>query len=207
MSEAVSKLELRDWDAIGAQGKAISARLQLGFPPALFQFKFLPANAGADKAVWKNLTQGNQPFLGLGFGGIVPKTDGRIFMGVASWMLLVSVRMNNGTPKSLFYGDKQGIGALKMAAAAASLLHGMNAATGTLTVAKIANSVSDAWAEDHAVIALDLLVPLTLRVDEAILKPDGLGLFEELLTVWNVPGPQGGVDTYSSDWENPNVSS
>ena len=152
------------------------------------------------------MTQGNQPFLGLGFVGVVPTGDGVVFTGIASWMLLVVVRQNAGTPKTLFYGDAApgSIGALKMAAVAAAMLQGFVAATGSVTVKKISNAVSDAWSDDCAVLALDLQVPVRLELDDVITAP-ALGLFTELAETWNFPGPEGSQDMFTSDWENPNV--
>jgi hypothetical protein len=193
-----------DFDLISAQGKAIAARLQTVFPPSLFQFKYLPPNPGGDRKAWASLVQGNQPFLGLGFVGVSPVADNPVFNGIASWMLLLAVRQAAGTPKTLFFGDAQGIGVLKMGFVATAILQGFNAATGAVSVAKMSNAISDAWSDDSAVLGLDLRVPLTIKLSDAIAKP-GDGLFEELNTIWNVPVPNGSQDIYSSDWENPNV--
>jgi hypothetical protein len=199
---AVSRLAMTEWDSLAAQGRAIAARLQLAFPASLFQFKYMPANA--DRKAWQSLTQGNQPFLGLGFVGVAPKMDGRIFLGVASWMLLLSVRQATGTPRSLFYGDAQGIGVLKMAGVAVAVLQGFNAATGAVEVRKVSNAVSEAWADDCAVIALDLAVPLRITLADTIQNP-GCGIFEEMAETWNFPTANGSTDVFTSDWENPNV--
>lgn len=201
MSEAVTPVSPLLPGPLAEQGFAIAERLQLAFPPAKFQFKYLPANI--DRAGWKEITQGNQPFIGLGFVGVSPTGEGKVFEGVASWMLLVAIR-RQGTPRSRFYGDAQGLGVLVMATAAASVLQGFVAATGSVTIAKIANAVAEAWSDDSAVISLDLRIPLQLPLAEAITKPDGLGIFEALATTWNVPTDGGSTDIYTSDWENPN---
>jgi hypothetical protein len=203
MSEAVTRVSPIPHGLLGRQGLAIAALLQLVFPPSLFQFKYLPANI--DRAGWKEITQGNQPFLGLGFVNVMPKGEAdSVFNGVASWMLLTAVR-RQGTPKSRFYGDAQGIGVLDMALAAVAVLHGQVAGTGSISVAKVANAVAEAWSEDSAVISLELKIPLTINMADAFTKPGGLGVFEELATTWNVPTDAGGsTDTYTSDWENPN---
>ena len=45
MSEVVQdRVAPLEFDFFSCQGQAIAARLQLAFPPSLFQFKYLPAN-------------------------------------------------------------------------------------------------------------------------------------------------------------------
>lgn len=202
MSEAVTPVSPLLPGPLAEQGFAIAARLQLAFPPSKFQFKYLPASI--DRASWKEITQGNQPFIGLGFMGVSPTGEGKVYEGIASWMLLVAIR-RQGTPKSRFYGDAQGLGVMVMATAAASVLQGCVAATGSITVGKIANAIAEAWSDDSAVVSLDLRIPLRLPLADAITKPGGLGLFEAMETTWNEPTSTGGsTDTYTSDWENPN---
>jgi hypothetical protein len=184
-----------------AQATAITARLQLAFPPSLFRFKYLPARI--DKSAWNDLTTGNQPFLGLGFRGFVPRQNARVLNGVAAWSLLCAVR-RGGSPKDRYIGDTLGTGVLSMVPIAAAVLQGFVAATGSVEVTKITNVAADEWGGDSAIMELSLEVPVTFSLDEAIGNP-ATGIFKELAATWNVPTPAGGVDIYESDWENPNV--
>ena len=203
MSEAVTPVSPLAPGPLAMQARAIAARLQLVFPPSKFHFKYLPA--AINKDVWRDLTQGNQPFIGLGFANFSPTTEGAVLGGVASWMVLTAIR-RVGQPASRLFGDAQApVGVLAMATAAAGVLQGFVAHTGSVTVGKIANTASEAFTDDSTVISIDLRVPMTLNVAELITRPDGLGIFEELSTTWNEPTASGGsTDIYTSDWENPN---
>jgi hypothetical protein len=189
-----------------AIGDAITARLQVAFPPSLFRFKDLPP--AFTEAVWDSLTSGNQPMLGLGFVGVTPTAETRVAQGVAKFMLLIALR-GERTTRSLWYGDAQGGGVLAYAATAWALLEGFNACAGAVHVASINNTVADAWRKNSAVIALDLRVPVTVALPDGI-TPPSIGIFETLAEQWNVPTPVGGAitgseDTYTSEWDNPNV--
>jgi hypothetical protein len=182
---------------------AIQAQLQLGFPPSLFQFKFLPGKL--DKAAWSKLTQFNQPFIGLGFGGITTVANGRApLIGQSKWTLVVAVRRSNISPGVLFYGDAQGPGVTLLATTAMSLLHGFNCDTGTALVESCSNIAPDEFGEDSALIAINFSVPLTLDLPETI-TPPALNLFEENSETWNWPAGAGSTDFTTSDWINPNV--
>jgi hypothetical protein len=190
-----------------AIGDAITARLQLAFPPSLFRFKDLPPAFTPE--VWRSLTEGNQPMIGLGFVGVKPISDTRVARGVAQFMLLIAKR-GERTTRSLWYGDAQGAGVLAYAATAWAVLQGFNACTGPVDVASMNNTVAEAWKDNSAVIALDLRVPVTVQLADAISDP-GIGIFETLVAQWNVPTPVGATviagseDTYASEWDNPNV--
>jgi hypothetical protein len=186
-----------------AQGLAIQARLQTVFPAKRYYFKVLPPKLNARK--WGELTQGNQPFLGLGFNGfLLGKMEQRELVGQASWMVLVAVRRASATDQERYFGDKQGLGALTLASVVAPLLNGFLAATGTVVVTGVQNVAADDWGDDAVIIKVDLLVPATLRLSEAITAPGGLGLFEEMASTWNWPAQDGTAGTFTSTWDNPN---
>lgn len=188
---------------LAGQAVAIAARLQSVFPPSLFKFAILPGKI--TKPVWDNLTTGNQPFLGLGFNGMVPdKGNGSTFQGKASWMLLVASR-HNATPKDRYFGNAQYPGVTLFATTAVAILQGFDAETGSVTVSGCTNLSPDEWGGDSAIIGITLEVPLTLFVDEAIMPPTGLGLFAELAETYNWPVNTGSTDFVTSYWENPNV--
>ena len=204
MSEvAATPLSLILPGALVTQGRAIAAMLGEVFPPSLYQFKYLPAKL--NKVSWGHLTQGNQPFLGLGFDVIKPTTSGGVFSGVASWVLLAAVRAN-GTPQQRFYGDPQGIGVLSIATVAISVLQGRVAGgTGTIEVKAVMNVDAEEWSADSAVIGINLEIPLRLPLYDAVIKPADLGLFKEMLSTWAIPTPEGSADIFTSDWTNPNA--
>lgn len=186
-----------------AQGNAIIARLAQVFPSTLFHFKFLPPKI--DRAKWSMLQQGNQPFIGLGWNGVVPdKGDLPFLMGQNSWTLLVAVRAQ-GADLVRYFGDANGPGVMGLAAVAAAVLHRAPLATGAGQVTKISNVVADEWSGDAAIAAIDLLVPVSLPLHEAIIAPDGIGWFGVLAESWAAANNDGGTAAYTSDWENPNV--
>jgi hypothetical protein len=185
-----------------AQGKGIERLLQLVFPPSYFRFKVLPPRITRES--WKNLTTGNQPFLGLGWNGLLPdRALNPQFIGGSSWTLLTSVR-RQGTDAERYYGDAQGIGVMTMAGAAVSLLQGAVIEGGTMQVTKVTNVVADGWGDDCAIIALDLALSITLPLAQVIAAPPGLGLFEEMASAWGWSAQDGTEANYTSDWTNPN---
>lgn len=186
------------------QGEAILTRLATAFPPNRFQMRFLPTRVN-DRKVWNTLVQGNQPFLGLGFEGIVAQKDEtRSFRGMAVWLLLVAVRAV-GRQEERYFGDAMAVGVLTLAPLAAAMLHGWAAGTGTAEVTKITNVNSDEWAEDCSIIAISFQVPIVLGLQRVIQQPEGLGVLAELSQTWVEGGPTGITASYLSDWENPNV--
>lgn len=184
------------------QGLAIEARLKGTFPPSLFHFKILPPKITAKS--WGELMQGNQPFIGLGFNAFAPKPDNAKLTGLASWSVLTAVRMKQATDKARYYGDSQGIGALTMAVVAAPLLHNFVAGTGTTVVRGVSNVAADDWGDDCVIMKIDLVVPVTLALGEAIVRPDGLGWFGSMVSTWDWTTQDGSQGGYISDWENTN---
>lgn len=203
MSETVAPLAALLPGDVVLQGRAIMARLRLAFPENKFEMRFLPPRI--DRNTWKVLSTSGQPFLGLGFEGIVSqKSESRAYRGFANWVLLVAVRAS-GRPEERYFGDSLGVGVLTYAPLAAAMLHGWAAGTGTAIVTKITNVVSDEWAEDSSIIGISFEVPIVLRLHDLIQRPEGLGIFKELAETWVIGGPTGITTTYTSDWENPHV--
>lgn len=186
------------------QGLSIQERLQISFPPSLFMFQLLAPRIDARK--WGELTQGNQPFIGLGFNGLqTGARTGGALQGDASWTVIVAVRNGDATDRSRYYGDRFEIGALTMAEVAAAVLHNYRTPTGTLNVHRLTNVVADDWGHDSVIVKIDLTVPVTLRLDNAILQPDGLGWFDVLANDWGWSSQDGSPANYESQWSNPNA--
>jgi hypothetical protein len=181
---------------------AIVRRLQIAFPPSKFKYADMPADVTPE--IWLNMTQANQPFLGMGFIGWTPSSESKLITGVAKFMLFIAVRGDQRTAQSLYYGDAQGSGVLQFAGVAAALLNGAPTPPGSVMVAGINSAIHPAWKQNSAVVALELRVAMAMVTAAMITAPSGLGMFEEMATTWNVPVPNGSVDTYSSDWNNPN---
>ncbi len=186
------------------QGEAIQARLQVAFTPAWCHFEVLPPRL--TRNVWDKITQGNQPFLGLGFNGFKPTGSlGKPLMGEVSWTVITAIRRNSATHMGRYYGDKYGIGALTMAEVAAALLTGYGAPGGTVKVVAIANVAADDWGEDSVIMKIDLLIPVKLRLGDEILAPEGLGWFDVLATTWGWSAQDGTHASFNSEWDNPNA--
>ena len=115
------------------------------------------------------------------------------------------MRRASATHKGRYYGDKFGIGALTMAEVAASLLNGYVANTGTIKVGAISNVAADDWGEDSVIMKIDLLVPVTIRLGDEILAPEGLGWFDVLATTWGWSAQDGTQASFNSEWSNPNA--
>lgn len=187
-----------------AQGEAIRKRLQIPFPPSLFMFKVLPPRIDARK--WATLTSGNQPFIGLGFVGFRPgERTGGPLQGAASWTVLVAVRHAQATDASRYYGDVYGIGALTLAEVASSVLHNHAAPGGKISVQAVTNIAADEWGDDTVIIKIDLSIPLTLPLYNAIIQPDGLGWFDVLSSQWGWAAQDGTNASFTSEWDNPNA--
>jgi len=203
MSEAVATVGPLFPGPLAQIANGVAAQLQLGFPASLFQFKFLPGKL--DKAGWKNITKFNQPFLGLGFGGIMSANNSpRPFIGSSKWTLVVAVTRAGVQPGVLFYGDAQGPGVTLLATTAMSLLHGFNIAGGVALVESCSNIAPDEFGDDTALIAVNFSVPINLPLANTITEPV-LNLFEENAETWNWPTATGSTDFTTSDWINPNV--
>ncbi len=186
------------------QGLAIQARLQLAFPPTKFYFKVLPPRIDAKK--WARLTQGNQPFVGLGFNGFVPRKEvSGVLRGDASWMVLTAVRRDSTTDEARYYGDAFGIGALTMAPVAAAILHGYVCAGGTAQVDRLANVAADEWGDDAVICQVDLRIPTDLPLADMIINPGGAGWFGEMIDTWSWTVADGTAGSSTSVWKNPNV--
>jgi hypothetical protein len=186
------------------QYQAILARLALVFPATKFQTRMLPPKI--DKSVWKTLTQGNQPFLGLGFKGFVnQKREASELAVFASWTLLVAVRAS-GTVETRYLGDTLSVGLLTLAPIAAALLHGwtINHA-GTLLVTGMTHVAADEWTDDQAIMQIDFVVPMTLNFG-SVMDVSDVGFFQTLAETWQVT-PDGTLTaTYTSEWDNPNAA-
>lgn len=189
-----------------SQGKAIQARLQVSFPETLFHFKVLPPRIDVKK--WNAITQGNQPFIGLGFNGFKPaQVISNQIKGSTNWTVLAAVRRGNATDLERYYGDAFGIGALTMAEVAATLLNGYGAPGGTVEVTSISNVAADDWGDDAVIMKIDLAIPTTLTLHAEILQPNGLGWFDVMASAWGWKADDGTSATYSSQWNNPNAQS
>lgn len=186
------------------QGLSIQERLQVPFPPSLFTFRVLPPRVNAK--VWGKLVTGDQPFIGLGFDGFRPGagTTSAALRGDAAWVVITSVRHGQATDRSRYYGDKYGIGALTVAEVAASVLHNHNAPSGRVQVNGLANVATD-WDDDAVIVKLDLTIPTTLQLDNAILQPAGLGWFDVLASQYAWAAQNGDQATYYNQWSNPNA--
>ncbi len=185
------------------QGQAIQARLQVAFPATLFHFKVLPPRITAQS--WGKLTNGNQPFIGLGFNGFRVKSHaGGKLVGETSWTVLTAVR-RDGRVDSRYYGDGFGIGALTMAEVATAVLNNAAAATGKIEIASVANVAADDWGDDAVIIKIDLAVPVTMSLADEILAPAGLGWFDVMASTWGWSAQDGTKASYDSEWNNPNA--
>lgn len=185
------------------QGLSLQARLQIPFPPSLFMFKVLPPRLDAKK--WGKLTMGNQPFIGLGFNGF--RANGRTsggLQGDASWVVIVAVRHGQATDRSRYYGDAYGMGALTLGEVAAAVLHNHNAPGGKVAVQALTNVATD-WDDDSVVLKIDLIIPLILALDTAILQPQGVGWFDVLANDFGWSAQDGSEANYESQWSNPNA--
>jgi hypothetical protein len=136
-------LEIRDDGPLERIGRFARERLELVFPPTLFQHDYLPSQITPN--VWEQLLR-RTPFVGLAWGKLGPKpgTPANRFVGEASWQVYLAVKNPAGQRARLF-GDKQGDGLFKVVRAAIAILHGAPVpGIGTIQVRDAGN-----WAPDN----------------------------------------------------------
>jgi hypothetical protein len=139
---------------------AISARLQLVFPPARFQHEMMPAKITAK--TWGRLTA-RTPFIGLGWNTVEGDRDtSRLFRGETHWTAFLVAKNVAGT-RLAYVGDRQGPGLFSMVEAATAVLHGWTLPDiGTCFVSRAGNLYAEGWdADDAAMAGVDFTIGCT----------------------------------------------
>jgi hypothetical protein len=159
-------------------GQAIEARLALAFPPAYFDFAWMPAKA--DRAWFKRYLR-RTPAIALGWNGCqATSDDGGVFTAHAHWTVAL-ITKNAAGPEARLMGDALAPGLFAMQRVATLMLHGWLidpdgtpwTATGSTIVTAAGNLYNDEWGdEDTAICGLDLSV-----------------LYEETLPAGLIPSP------------------
>ena len=152
-------------------GDAITARLQLVFPPARFQHSFIPAKLTTP--VWSRLTT-KTPFVGVGWNALEgDKEQSRIFDGESTWTVFLCTKNASGH-RPRFFGDQQAPGLFSMVHAAVAVLHGWTLdGVGTGFVDRAANAYSDGWdMDDMAIASIEFRMGASLTVGDALTGVD-----------------------------------
>ena len=170
---------------------ALQEQLKLVFPERLFTHDLMPGRL--DKAEWERLVR-REPFVGLGFLGVPPRSDdGRVFEGTAQISVLL-VTKNAGVVRARFFGDGLGPGLFEMLHVAIAALHGFTInpdgtlweAQGTARVKQAANVATPDWVAAHIAIAeLMVEVPFQLTLPEALSGNGNPGDLTTIAASWN----------------------
>jgi hypothetical protein len=183
---------------------AIERRIQFAFPPAKFQLRFMPAKLSA--RVFAELYKGNAPLIGVGWNGLADMSDGREFVGISTWTVMIAVKTSGASGQVRYLGDGVGPGLLNFVPAMIACLHGLKIdRVGTIRVTKVSNAYADDWGDDVAIAMLDLTVGVTVPVCAAVTRPEDLGMLNEIAECWVFPAETGPTPEYQSDWVRPNV--
>lgn len=153
-------------------GTALTARLQLAFPPTVFEHAIMPARLTPQ--AWEKLTR-RVPFVGLGWNQVDAAPDlQRKFRGVSRWTLYLVTRNASGEI-GRYFGDAQGPGLFQMVQVATAILQGADIdGIGTASVHQASNAVAEGWEAGNAVIAaVDIEVPVDLGLADVF---DGGGM-------------------------------
>ena len=167
---------------LAAMGDALTARLQLVFPPAKFSHEVVPAKLDARE--WKTLTR-RTPFVGLGWNDIDNAAGARLFDGVARWTVFL-VTKNPSNARSRYWGDALAPGLFSMVHGAVAGLNGFSMpGLGSASVMRSSNLYAEGWDDnDMAMAAVDVTVTLSFGLADIFSLPDGLDDFMTEATTW-----------------------
>jgi hypothetical protein len=179
-----------DKGPLSAMVLGLQERLQLAFPPNVFDFQIMPARLTA--GAWSRVTR-RLPFVGLGWNMAKSSTGAR-FSGAAHFSLFLVTRNSTGEMGRLL-GDQQGPGILQLVTAAVAVLGGFKipdlsdgaapgATVGTCVVTMAANASAELASEDMAVATIDFEVQGLLLTVASVLQgteatPDALKMIGE----------------------------
>lgn len=152
-------------------GAGLQKQLQLAFPPAFFEFSFMPPRLTAQE--WERLVR-RTPFIGLGWNDVdATRNAGTLFKGESHWTVFVVVT-NQSSVGARYYGDAQGVGLFQVVQAAIAVLNGHTVpGVGTCLVTKAANAYAEGWNKENiAMAAIDLAVNVTMSPGATLIGPD-----------------------------------
>ena len=187
-------------DVLSVIAFGLEQRLQLAFPPARFQFDYMPPRIAPTS--WDQVVR-RPPFIGLGWNELEGRnTPRRIWAGTSSWTVYLIVD-NIAGQKNRLMGDAQGPGLFQMVQAGVIALNGLGIVAadgglaGTCTVTRTAQAFAEGWTKQSiAMAAIDLTVTTAIDVASDLTgveaSPD---LLSEIAASWifsdpTVPGNQ-----------------
>ena len=147
--------------------QAITARLQLAFPPGKFQHALVPAKLNEKTLMQMSV---KTPYVGLGWNVVEgDKDSSRLFRGETHWTVFLLTKNAAGVAHR-YFGDKQGPGLFTMVEACTAVLHGWTEpGLGTAFVERAGNLYAEGWdADGLAMAGVDFTITYTLPAGEIL---------------------------------------
>ena len=147
--------------------QAITARLQLAFPPGKFQHALVPAKLNEKTLLQMSV---KTPYVGLGWNVVEgDKDSARLFRGETHWTVFLLTKNAAGVAHR-YFGDKQGPGLFTMVEAATAVLHGWTVpGIGTAFVERAGTLYAEGWdADGLAMAGVDFTIGATWPAAEVL---------------------------------------